>query len=181
MYRGNEFGEAIETGESARIQAALAASERLMPNMTDAREIQLLSDRKQIGDQQVRFVNGDDAVERAQAIAATARVLRSGKLNASGPEGRIVSAAIVHQLAAGGPVAADSLGPAISAELKDGMRLEIKPDSELTRKAREHARENGMPEPNYVRLIELRDRNGKVLGNMAVAVAIEKRNRGTLI
>jgi hypothetical protein len=181
MSRLDEIGEQIAPHEALHAQAVLVASERLMPDMSSARETQLLADRTAAGDAQVRFANADQDAVRARIIEITARVLDSGKLAPNTKEGRIVSKAIAHQLTVGGPVAADSLGPAISSKLNGGMKLEITQDKELERRARQHARENGMPEPGYVRRVQLRDADGKVLGSMAIAISVEPRKKGVLI
>jgi len=185
MALSSEF-DWIEHGRSAKTSdlmlAAEGAASRLMPDLADPRESRVISERSVThADLPLMLIADNRAQARARVIERTAQILSSGRLGPSEIEGQVVQAAIVHQLMQGGVGAADSLGPAISTKLKDGMKLEIKQDREFEKRVRESLEREGRPVPDYIRVVQLRDKDGKLIGAMGIAVSVEKKDRGVLI
>jgi hypothetical protein len=107
---------------------------------------------------------------RQRVVDTTARVLaEAGKLEANGPTGAILGAAIKHQYDAGGTAAVDSLPDDINKALPPGMKLVVKDDPEFARKVTDYYRQRGEQPPPYIKVWELQ-KDGVPAGKMGVTL-----------
>lgn len=152
-----------------------ATSLKLMPDMTD-KNINDVFKNKLPGYEGLPGFDGIPLAQltdrqqeaRKRVVAATVKSLSSGKLDSTGEEGQLVRAAIEHQLKADGAPAADSLATDISKGLPNGMKLTIKSDSDFEQRVRKFCEDNGYAMPTYIRVVQLSDRDGKLLGQIGI-------------
>jgi len=122
----------------------------------------------------------DRAAARRRVVQFTADELNSAKdLKATNKAGMLVRAALAHQYEWGGlnpAKATDSMAKDISDKLKDGMKLKIVDDPAYTKKVKDNYKKDGKEPPDYIRWVELVDKNGKSLGGFGIGLKRRKRD-----
>jgi len=183
-----EFSSQSEVQEAQAKEGVATASTKLLPDMTDksVNDVFDVAVGASIGDglPPLQITNREAEEARIRVAEVTARALSSGKLTLGGTEAEIVRAAIEHQLLAGGAKAADSLAstitrgvPGKSEGLPNGMRLVIRPDSQFEKVVKDYAAQNSQAVPTYIRLVELKDKSGKLLGSVGITGDAEAHKR----
>jgi hypothetical protein len=167
-----EFRSTYDANDGSGRTGIDTASNNLMPNMTEKGVNQVFEKTKAalaISDAVHPVQLTDEAqAARTRVVDFTSRILSSGTLNKNSQEGQVVRAAVEHQLNAGGSKAADSLAGDISAKLPNGMKLEINKNEAFEQNVKAYFEQQGEPVPTYIRWIELKDANGKVLGGVGI-------------
>jgi hypothetical protein len=109
----------------------------------------------------------------AQQLAA--ELGKEKKLVDISPQGMAVVEEMRNQFDYGGAKSVDKFVSNISSKLPDGMKLKITDDDAFRKKVVEGSKKDGDPIPDYIRVLELLDKNGKSLGKMGISISETKK------
>lgn len=168
-----EFRSTYDANDgSGRTGLDTSTSDILMPDMTDKNVNEVFEKNAQAraksSDVQRVAWSDEQREARTRVVNTTAKALSSGVLTPTSDEAQIVRAAIEHQLKVGGASAADALAQDISVGLPRDMKLEIRPDAAFEQKVKEYCAKHNEPVPTYIRLVELKNTEGKVIGSVGI-------------
>ena len=142
------------------------AKEKGEPVPDYVRFVELLKDGRSLG--KVGMALRSSVQELAMQLGETKQLLPGS------PEANSIVGESQKLYARGGARSADSLAPEINKTLPDGMKLTISDDPDYRKKVVEESNKEGTPIPDYIRLIELKDKDGRSLGKMGVGHYKEK-------
>jgi hypothetical protein len=97
------------------------------------------------------------------------------KLDATGAEARNLLKEMQDQFDYGGTKSVDKLAADVSSKLPNGMKLKLIDDEAFRKDVEQTYKKRGDPIPDYMRVVELLDRDGKSLGKVGVTLYEKKR------